>query len=194
MNAPTHPPDNAPLRISGFAGSLRKASLNKALLRAARELAPAGMELEILDLADVPLYNADVEAIAVPEPVERLRAAVRASDGLLLATPEYNFGVPAVMKNALDWLSRPPRPSALDGLPAAIMGASPGGFGTVRGQTQLRQTLLGTNTLAMLQPEMFVSRANEKFAGGGRLTDESTRENLSKFLAAFAAWIRRVRG
>ena len=182
-----------PLRILAFAGSLRAASFNRALLRAAQELAPAGMEIEIFDLAEVPLYNADVEAAGDPPSVRRLKEAIRAADGVLIATPEYNHGVPGVTKNAVDWVSRPPRAAALDGKPIAVMGASPGSTGTARGQSQLRQAFEFTNSYAMPQPELLVSKAHEKFDAEGRLTDAATRERLQALLEAFAAWIAHFR-
>ncbi|HWH17381.1 MAG TPA: NAD(P)H-dependent oxidoreductase [Allosphingosinicella sp.] len=179
------------LRILGIAGSLRRDSYNKALLRAAKELAPADMGIEIFDLAGVPLYNGDVEAEGDPEAVAAMKEAIREADGVLLATPEYNHGVPAVMKNAVDWASRPPRQAALNGKPVAIMGASPGITGTARGQSQLRQAFEFTNSFCMPQPELLLFKAHEKFDSEGRLTDEVTRRFLGQFLAAFAAWARR---
>lgn len=176
-------------RVAAFAGSLRSGSFNRALLRAAVEEAPEGMRIEILDLAEVPLYDADVEAEGVPEPVRALRAGIGAADGLLIATPEYNHGVAAVTKNAVDWASRPPRDSVLNDKPVAVMGATPGGWGTVRAQAMLRQSFVFTNSPCMLRPEMAVPRAHEKFDDEGRLTDEKTREYLRDFLTAFAGWI-----
>lgn len=187
--APESP--NAPVRAAAFAGSLRRASYNRALLRACVELAPAGLALEIVEIADVPLYDEDVERAGEPAGVGRLRAAVRGADGLLIATPEYNHGVPGVTKNAVDWLSRPPRASVLGGKPVAILGASPGMTGTARGQSQLRQAFEFTDSYCLPQPEVLVARAHEKFDADGRLTDEKTREHLGRFLSAFAAWIRR---
>jgi chromate reductase len=179
------------MRIAGIAGSLRAGSLNRALLRAAQELAPDGMEIAIFDLADVPLYNADVEAVGDPEAVARLKLAIGEADGVLLATPEYNHGVPAVMKNAVDWASRPPKGAALSGKPLAIIGASPGITGTARGQSQLRQAFEFTNSYCMPQPELLVFKAHEKFDAEGRLTDETTREFLRRFLIAFGDWVQR---
>ena len=180
------------LRVAGFAGSLRTGSYNRALLRATKELAPEGMEIEILEIGGIPLYDADVEAAGDPEPVAAFKRAVGAADGLLIATPEYNLGMPAVTKNVIDWASRPPRASVLDGKPVAVMGATPGMGGTARGQSQLRQAFVFTNSFAMAQPEVLVRRASELFDANGRLTDEGTREHLVKFLTAFAAWIRRL--
>lgn len=181
------------LKVLGIAGSLRAGSFNRSLLRAAQELAPAGMEITAFDLAPIPLYNGDVEAQGDPEPVAALKAAIRQADGLLFVTPEYNFGVPGVLKNAVDWASRPPRGSALNGKPAAIMGATPGMGGTGRAQMQLRQAFVFTQTHAMLSPEVLVARAQEKFDASGRLTDEATRKFVGQLLQAFAQWIPRFK-
>ena len=180
------------LRVAGFAGSLRAASYNRALLRAAKELAPAEMKIEILEIGGIPVFNADLEAGGDPEPVAAFKRAVGGADGLLIATPEYNVGVPGVTKNVIDWASRPPRGSVLDGKPVAVMGATPGMGGTARGQSQLRQAFVFTNSYAMPQPEVLVRKASDLFDSDGRLTDEATREHLAKFLAAFGAWIRRL--
>jgi chromate reductase len=181
------------VKVLGFAGSLRSGSLNRALLSAAVAIAPDDLRIEIFDLIDVPLYNGDVEAAGDPEPVARFKAAIRAADGVLIATPEYNHGVPAVTKNAIDWASRPPRGAVLDRKPVAIIGASPGITGSARGQSQLRQAFEFTNSYAMPQPELLVFRAHEKFDADGRLTDEATRAHLAKFLEAFRDWVVRLR-
>jgi chromate reductase len=180
-----------PLGILGFAGSLRRGSLNRALLRAAAERAPDGMRIDIFDLVEVPLYNGDVEAEGDPEGVRRLKAAISAADGVLMATPEYNHGVPGVMKNAVDWASRPPRDAPLNGKPVGLIGASPGMTGTARGQSQLRQAFEFTNSYCMPQPELLVFKAHEKFDDGGRLIDAGTGPFLDRYLIAFAAWVRR---
>lgn len=179
------------LTLLGFAGSLRQGSYNRALLRAAQEETPAGMKLDIFEIGEIPLYNADVEAEGEPEPVARFKQAIREADGVLIATPEYNHGVPGVTKNAVDWASRPPRQSPLDGKPVAILGASPGITGTARGQSQLRQAFEFTNSYCMPQPEILVYQAHQKFDERGRLTDAKTREYLGKFLVAFGEWVRR---
>ena len=179
------------LKVLGIAGSLRAGSFNRALLRAAQELAPAGMEIAAFDLAPIPLYNGDVEAKGDPEPVAAWKAAIRQADALLFVTPEYNFGVPGVLKNAIDWASRPPRSSALQGKPAAIMGATPGMGGTARAQMQLRQAFVFTQTYALVSPEILVARAHEKFDASGRLTDEKTREFVGQLLQALADWAPR---
>ncbi len=185
------PDPQHPVRVLGIAGSLRRASYNRALLRAAKDLAPAGMDIEIFDLASIPLYNADVEAQGDPEPVAAFKRAISAADGILMATPEYNHGVPGIMKNAVDWASRPPRSAVLNGKPVGVIGATPGLTGTARGQSQLRQVFEFTNSYAMPQPELLISRANEKFDAEGRLTDELTRQHLQRYLEAFSAWVLR---
>lgn len=179
------------LHILGVAGSLRAGSLNRALLRAAAELAPDGMTIETFDLIEVPLYNGDVEAAGDPPGVAAFKAAIGAADGVLMATPEYNHGVPGVMKNAVDWASRPPREAPLGGKPVGLIGASPGQTGTARGQSQLRQAFEFTNSYCMPQPELLVFRAHEKFDAEGRLTDAATGEYLQRYLAAFGDWVRR---
>ncbi len=179
------------LSILAFAGSLRRGSYNRALLRAAADLTPEGMRIEIFDLAEVPLYNGDVEAEGDPEAVGRLKRAIAAADGVLMATPEYNHGVPAVMKNAVDWASRPPGAAPLGGKPVGIIGASPGITGSARGQSQLRQAFEFTNSFCMAQPELLVFKAHEKFDPEGRLTDAATGRYLVRYLDAFAAWVRR---
>jgi len=178
-------------RVAGIAGSLRHASFNRALLRTAAELAPERLRIDIHEIADIPLYNQDVEDQNAPAAVTTLREAVRSADALLIATPEYNHGVPGVLKNTIDWLSRPPRGSALNGKPVALMGASPGVTGTARSQSQLRQAFVFTNSYAMPQPEVLVGRAHEKFDAEGRLTDDATRKFIALFLDQFVVWIGR---
>lgn len=179
------------LRILGLAGSLRQGSLSRALLRAAAEMTPPGVSIEIFDLIEVPLYNGDVEAQGDPAAVAALKQAIASADGVLFATPEYNHGVPAVMKNAVDWASRPPRGAPLGGKPVGIIGASPGMTGSARGQSQLRQAFEFTNSYCMPQPELLVFKAHEKFDAQGALIDEATRTYLRRYLEAFAAWVRR---
>jgi chromate reductase, NAD(P)H dehydrogenase (quinone) len=181
----------ASFTIAGLAGSLRRGSFNRSLLLAAKELAPPKLQITILGISDIPSYNQDLESTGIPDVVLQLRQQVRAADSLLIATPEYNHSVPGVLKNVIDWLSRPPRGNALEGKPTALMGASPGPFGTVRAQAHLRQSLVFTNSPTLLQPEVLVSRADEKFDSSGRLTDEATRKFLVGFLEAFQLWIAR---
>ena len=188
---------DAPLRALGIAGSLRKGSFNRALLRAAHELKPEGLEIDDFEIGAIPLYDGDVEDKGDPEPVAAFKKAVQSADAILIATPEYNYGVPGVLKNAIDWVSRPipgTKTRVLNQKPAAILGASQGSMGTVRAQSALRQTFQFTQTLVMLQPEVLVALAQTKFDAEGRLTDEPTREVLKKFLAAFLAWSRRMKG
>ena len=181
------------LRVVGIAGSLRRRSFNRSLLLAARDLAPTDLVIDIHEVGEVPLFNEDLEAggRAAPAAVEQLRRAVRNADGLLLATPEYNHGVPGVLKNAIDWLSQPLRHSALEGKPTAVMGASTGLAGTARSQTQLRQSFVLTNSPVMPQPEVLVGRAHEKFDAAGQLTDEPTRQFLTTYLVQMCDWLRR---
>jgi len=179
------------MRILGLAGSLRRGSFNRSLLRAAVELAPAGMTIEPFDLIEVPLYNGDVEAAGDPPAVAALKAAIAAADGVLFVTPEYNHGVPAVTKNAVDWASRPPSSAALGGKAVGIIGASPGITGSARGQSQLRQAFEFTNSYCMPQPEFLLFKAHEKIDAEGRLTDEPSRQFLARYLTAFEAWVRR---
>jgi chromate reductase len=181
------------VRVLGVAGSLRQASFNRALLRAAQSLAPAGMTLDAFDLKAVPLYDGDVEAAGDPPGVAAFKAAIHAADAVLFVTPEYNHGVPGVMKNAVDWASRPPRDAALNRKPVGIIGASPGQTGSARGQSQLRQAFEFTNSYCMPQPEILVFRAHEKFDDDGRLIDETTVKYLAAYLEAFAVWIERFR-
>lgn len=178
------------IRVLAIAGSLRAASYNRALLRAAADLAPSDMRIDMHDLADIPIYNGDVEARGEPAPVAAFKAAIASADALLFACPEYNHGVPGMLKNAIDWASRPPASSPLNGKRVGVIGASPGVTGAARGQTQLRQAFTFTNTTAMLQPEVLVGRAHEKFDADGRLTDGPTRDFLGQYLAALNAWLR----
>ncbi len=182
-----------PIRVLGFAGSLRRASYNRGLLRAAAELLPEGMTLEVFDLTPIPLYNADVEAQGFPPPVQDFEARIAAADALLIATPEYNYSVPGVLKNALDWASRPPDSSPLSKKPLAMMGAG-GSMGTSRAQYHLRQVAVATNMRALARPEVFVQRAWEKADAEGNLTDPASREAIRGLLAALAEWTRLLRG
>ena len=179
------------MRVLGIAGSLRKASFNRALLRAAQELAPKEMEITVFDLAPIPPYDQDVEKEGDPGPVAALKDAIRAADALLFVSPEYNYGIPGVLKNAIDWASRPPGKAPLNGKPAAIMGASQGTGGTIRMQLALRQTFVFTETYALLKPEVLVARAQDKFDAEGRLTDAKTREFVGQLLAALVLWAQK---
>lgn len=180
------------IHVLGIAGSLRANSYNKALLSAAAELLPEGMTLEIFDIAPIPLYNEDVELAGLPASVKAFRERIAAADALLIATPEYNYSIPGVLKNAIDWASRPPEPPLVK-KPVAIMGASSGGFGTVRCQHHLRQVLVTTNMRPIQKPEVMVSVVQSKIDAAGRLTDEKTREALRGLLEALAAWVEQLR-
>ena len=180
------------IKILGIAGSLREASFNKGLLRAAVELKPENMEIEIFDIKDIPAYNSDLEPDNVPAPVQELKKKISQAAGLLIATPEYNYSIPGVLKNAIDWASRPPATTPLNNKPLALMGVSGGTSGTVRSQMHLRHVAVFTNMLTMNRPEILVQKGPEKFDEQGNLKDENTREHVRKFLEAFAAWIERV--
>jgi NAD(P)H-dependent FMN reductase len=180
-------------RIIGIAGSLRRGSLNAALLRAARELAPAGTEVEIASIAGIPLYDGDVESErGVPERVAGLKDAIAAADGLLLATPEYNNSMPGVLKNAIDWLSRPPAdiPRVFGGKPVAILGATPGQGGTRLAQSAWLPVLRTLGTRAWFGRQLYVAGAGQAFDAEGRLVDERIRKLLGEFIAGFAAFVR----
>jgi chromate reductase, NAD(P)H dehydrogenase (quinone) len=181
-----------PLTFLGIAGSLRRASYNRGLIRAAIDLAPVGSRVISFDLADVPMFNADVEAEGDPTPVVDLKRAIAAADALLIATPEYNHCVPGVLKNAIDWASRPPRRSVLTGKPVAIMGASTGRGGTARAQAHLRDGLAYTNGFVLPLPEVLVDLASDKFDEEGNLTDAATHEDVRDLLVSLGAWTRRL--
>jgi chromate reductase len=181
------------VRVLGISGSLRKGSFNAAALHAARELAPAGMEIEVYQgLGNLPLYNEDLRAQGFPAPVQDLRDRIKAADALLIVTPEYNYSVPGVLKNAIDWASRPPE-QPFDGKPIAIMGASPGVLGTARAQYHLRQTFVFLNGHVLNKPEVMISQAATRFDAEGRLTDEATRGFLQALLVSLKAWAERLR-
>ncbi len=179
------------MKILGISGSLRKGSWNTAALHAAAELLPPEHELTIAGIGDLPLINQDLEQDGkFPASVERLRAEIAAADALLFATPEYNASIPAPLKNAIDWASRPA--NTLAGKPAAIIGVSPGALGTSRAQYPLRQTLGVLNVQLLGQPEVFIGGAAQKFQDG-KLADTGTREFLGKALAAFMTFAARVK-
>lgn len=188
MATTSHPP----LTFLGIAGSLRRASYNRGLIRAAIDLAPVGSRVTGFDLAEIPMFNADVEGEADPATVLDLKHAIAAADALLIATPEYNHCVPGVLKNAIDWASRPARRSVLTGKPVAIMGASTGRGGTARAQAHLRDGLAYTNGFVLPLPEVLVDLASDKFDAGGNLTDRGTQEEVRDLLVSLAAWTRRL--
>jgi len=185
--------DSQPLMVIGIAGSLRRASYNRGLIRAAVDVAPEAIRVVPHEIGDLPLYNADLEALGDPEPVRRLKEAIAAADALLTATPEYNHCVPGVLKNAIDWASRPARQSALTSKPIAIMGASTGGGGTARAQAHLRDGLAYTGGLVMPLPEVLVPLAESRFDDEGSLTDDGTRLAVHDLLVSLADWVRELR-
>ena len=182
-----------PVRILGLAGSLRQASYNRAAVRAAGTLLPAGATLEIFDLHGLPGFSEDDEK-STPAKIVELKQRIRAADALLFATPEYNYSVPGVLKNAIDWASRPYGDSAWGGKPAAIMGASVGAGATMRAQYHLRQIFVYLDIHALNQPEVMIGNASSRFDASGNLTDDGTRERIRKLLEALVAWTRQLRG
>lgn len=183
------------ITICALVGSLRAGSLNRALMRAAIDVGrEEGIDIRLFDrLREIPPYDQDQDTDALrPPSVEALKTAIREADALLIATPEYNYSIPGVLKNAIDWASRPAAETPLKGKPAALMGASGGMSGTIRAQLHLRQCFVFTQTLAMLQPEVLIPRAQERFDVDGRLTDDSTRELLRKQLRALVEWTHRM--
>ena len=183
----------APLRIFGFAGSLRKASYNRGLLRLAQASAPEGVEIETIELNDIPPFNQDVEEAGDPEPVRKLKERVAAADALLIVTPEYNGAMPGLLKNTLDWLSRVPRNTVLRTKTAAIMGASAGGRGSLPAQAQVRRLLDIFGCPVMEEPVVAIARAGDRFDDRGDLIDDALREEVAAFVAAFVKWTIEVR-
>ena len=181
---------DSPTRILALAGSLRKNSVNRGLIRAAPESAPPDMVIDLFDLAGIPLFNQDLER-EPPSAVVAFKAAIASADGVLIATPEYNFSVPGVLKNALDWASRPPREQPFVGKPVAIMSAG-GRFGGVRAQLQLRQIGHGMGMLILSRPEVIVEKAVEKFDPNGNLTDTGVRDQVQGLVQALGAWAQRL--
>jgi chromate reductase, NAD(P)H dehydrogenase (quinone) len=180
-------------KVVALAGSLRRESFNRALLRAARELAPQGMEIELIEIGELPFYNADVEAQGDPPSVAAYKASLVDADGVVIATPEYNDGIPGVLTTAIDWGSRLPGRAPLTGKPVALMGASPGRIGTARAQLHLRQLLSHVHARTLPPPELLIGSAHQHFDQSLRLTDESTRDVLAKLLHRFSRWIARER-
>ena len=183
------------VQVLGIAGSLRQGSYNRALLRAAQELAPEEMEIQIFDnetLTMIPPYDEDVRQQGEPETVEIMKREISAADALLFAIPEYNHAMSGILKNAIDWISRPSNESPLDGKPIVIMGASVGKSGTTRAQMNFRQLCVFTNMLPLNKPQVQVSHAAEKFDSNGRLTDEKTRQYVSMLTDALLDWTRRL--
>jgi chromate reductase len=178
--------------ILGLSGSLRRGSFNTMLLRAAVELQPAGMTIDVASIRGIPLYDADVEsAEGIPAAVQELKARITEADGLLIATPEYNNSIPGALKNAVDWLSRPGAdiPRVFGGLPVAIMGATPGAGGTILAQAAWLPVLRTLGTAPWFGGRLIVSAAGKVFDGEGRLVDQTVRIRLETFVAGFCAFV-----
>lgn len=181
------------MKVVAFTGSLRKDSFNMGLLKAAQKLAPKDMEIEILDTGVLPLFNQDLEA-SLPQVVVDFKAKVKAADAILIGTPEFNYSIPGVLKNALDWCSRPYGDNSLEDKPAAIMGGSMGMTGTARAQYHLRQTFVFLNVHALNRPEVMVPSVQEKFDKDGNLTDKMTSDKITELLEALVVWTKRLKG
>ncbi len=182
---------NRPIRILGIAGSLRNGSYNKAALRAADKLVPADAVLETFDLDGLPIFSEDLER-EVPARVREFKERIRAADAVLFVTPEYNYSIPGVLKNAIDWASRPYGDSAWTGKPAALMGVSVGRLGTARAQYHLRQMLVFLNMPAVNQPEVMIGNAARQFDADGHLTDESSKNLIQQLLVKLVRSTRRL--
>lgn len=182
---------NKPVTILGIAGSLRRESYNRAALRAAAKLVPQGAKLDIFELDGIPGFNQDDEKNP-PAKIVELKKRIRAADALLFVTAEYNYSIPGVLKNAIDWASRPYGDNAWSGKPAAIMGASVGTIGTARAQYHLRQVFVFLNILAINQPEVMIANAAERFDAQGNLTDEKTKEHIRNLLQNLVEWTVRM--
>jgi chromate reductase len=180
-----------PIQILGIAGSLRRASYNRAALRAAMQLVPQDTALDIFELDGISGFNQDEEQNPPPKVVE-LKRRIREADAILIVTPEYNYSIPGVLKNAIDWASRPYGDSAWNGKPVALMGASIGAIGTARAQYHLRQVFVFLNMFPINQPEVMISNAGERFDAGGNLTDETTKKLIRQLLQSLADWTRRL--
>ena len=179
------------MKIAGIVGSLRKGSFNRSLMNAAIELAPKGVTIEIAEIGDLPLFNTDIEN-PMPESVRIFKEKVDNSDAILFATPEYNHSVPGVLKNAIDWLSRPDDKNSINEKPIAMMGASTGMIGTARAQYHLRQSVVGINGHILNKPEVFITFAREKFDASGKLTDEKSKQKVKELVEALVAWTKRL--
>jgi len=180
------------ISILGFAGSLRKVSYNRSLLSAALEMVPNEATLEIFDLDGIPPFNQDLEN-QPPEKVKEFKAKIRAADAILIATPEYNYSIPGVLKNAIDWASRPYGDSAFDGKPVAVMGASIGMLGTARAQYHLRQSFVFLNMHPLNQPEVMVPFVQEKIDQNGKVTDEKTKKKIGELLESLVVWTEKLK-
>jgi chromate reductase len=182
----------AAFQVLGICGSLRQKSYNMAALRAAGELMPSGLKLRITSIAELPIYNFDVQEKGFPTPVTRLRDEILGADAVLFASPEYNWTIGSPLKNAIDWMSRF-QPVPFQNKPAAVISASGGALGGARGQYDLRRSLAGLGVYWLAKPEVFIGMAPSKFGPDGKLTDEMTRKFLTDQMVAFEDWIRRMK-
>lgn len=183
--------DSSALTFLGISGSTRKASLNRALLQTIAEVMPPEAKVTLWDgLETLPIFNSD---LAEPPAVIALKSAIAAADGVIIAVPEYNYSIPGGLKNALDWVSRPPATSPMRNRPVGLCGAATGMSGTIRAQNHLRQMLVYSDTPVMNQPEVLIPRAHERFDQTGKLTDDSTRQLLTRYAAAFTTFVRKHR-
>ena len=182
---------NKPITILGIAGSLRRQSYNRSALRAAKQLVPEDVTLDIFELDGIPGFNEDEEKNP-PARVVELKKRIRAANAILILTPEYNYSIPGVLKNAIDWASRPYGDSAWSGKPVAIMGASIGTVGTARAQYHLRQTFVFLNMFPINQPEVMIGNAADRFDMQGNLTDETTKDLIRQLLQNLVDWTRRI--
>jgi chromate reductase, NAD(P)H dehydrogenase (quinone) len=180
------------IKVLGVCGSLRKASLSMAALRACKELMPAGVSLSFAQIGEIPMYNQDIFDAGIPQPAKRFYDDVAAADGVLIASPEYNFSLPPVLKNAIDWLSKMPK-QPFENKPIALFSASQGPLGGARVQYDLRRILVQLWGLVLPRPEVFIGVAQTKFDKEGRLTDEATRKFLTDLVTGFKTWIERMR-
>ena len=179
------------MKILGISGSIRKSSLNSAALRACIPLLPEGATMELFDISPIPLYNEDERTQGLPASVQVLREKIATADALVIASPEYNYSMSGVLKNAIDWASRPPG-QPFDGKPIALIGVTPGGLGTSRSQYHLRQVFVYLNGLLLNKPEVMISAGPSKFDADGKLIDTETAEKLSAMLVALEAWTKKV--
>ena len=179
------------VKILGIAGSLRKRSYNRAALRAAQQLVPQNASIEIFELDGIPPFSEDDEKNP-PERVALFKSRIRAADAILFVTPEYNYSIPGVLKNAIDWASRPYGDNAWEGKPVAVMGASIGMMGTARAQYHLRQTFVFLNMYPVNQPEVMIANAAKRFDDPGNLTDKDTKEFIRRLLESLVAWTKRI--
>ncbi len=179
------------MHFLGISGSLRRQSLNTAALRACTQLLPPGVTMALADISAIPLYNEEIREQGLPAAVQTFREQILKADAILIATPEYNYSIPGVLKNAIDWASRPPS-QPFEGKPIALISASPGGFGGARAQYHLRQVFIYLNGLMLNRPEAMISAAHTKFDAQGNLTDSAAADQLKALLAALADWARLV--